>query len=219
MRRHSSTAAMRLSTSVSHARMFGSSATGSLAFGPVSRSVPRLSGRTIPPSSVKPFSGPDIHSSYIGTMKWIGWMSGTTQSRPRAPEEMRLARGQTRRWRADLALRAEDHRREEVVVQVLADPGQVGDDVDPDRAQMLGGPDSGEQEQLRGADRAAADDDLIGVRACRCAPIDADAARAVEEQALCGRAGHDLETLVGLDRDGCTPPRCCDGRRSGSCTA
>ena len=125
-------------------------------------------------------------------------MSGTTQSRPRAPEEMGLARGQTRRGRADLAFRAEDHRREEMVVQVLADPGQVGDDVDPDRAQMLGRPDSGEQEQLRGTDRAAADDDLIGMRAAG-GPFDADAARAVEEQALCGRAGHDLETLVGLD--------------------
>ena len=57
--------------------MFGSSATGSSGAGPVSRSVPRLAGRTIPPSSVKPFSGPSIHGSYIGTMKWIGWMSGT----------------------------------------------------------------------------------------------------------------------------------------------
>ena len=57
--------------------MFGSSATGSSGAGPVSRSEPRLAGRTIPPSRVKPFSGPSIHGSYIGTMKWIGWMSGT----------------------------------------------------------------------------------------------------------------------------------------------
>ena len=57
--------------------MFGSSATGSSGVGPVRRSEPRLTGRTIPPSSVKPFSGPSIHGSYIGTMKWIGWMSGT----------------------------------------------------------------------------------------------------------------------------------------------
>ena len=49
-------------------------------------------------------------------------------------------------------------------MQVLAYSGQVGDDVDPERAQMLGRADPGEQEQLRGADRAAADDDLIGVR-------------------------------------------------------
>ena len=40
--------------------------------------MPRLSGRTIPPRSVNPFSGPSIQGSYMGTMKWIGWMSGTT---------------------------------------------------------------------------------------------------------------------------------------------
>ena len=56
--------------------MFGSSATGSSGLGPVSLTVPRLRGRTIPPSSVKPLSGPAIHGSYIGTMKWIGWTSG-----------------------------------------------------------------------------------------------------------------------------------------------
>ena len=57
--------------------MFGSIASGSSTLGPVRRSEPRLAGRTIPPSSVKPFSGPSIQDSYIGTMKWIGWMSGT----------------------------------------------------------------------------------------------------------------------------------------------
>ena len=30
----------------------------------------------MPPSRVKPFSGPSIHSSYIGTMKWMGCTSG-----------------------------------------------------------------------------------------------------------------------------------------------
>ena len=52
--------------------MFGSSATGSSGAGPVSRRAPRLTGRTIPAISVKPFSGPSIQGSYIGTMKWIG---------------------------------------------------------------------------------------------------------------------------------------------------
>ena len=28
---------------------------------------------------VKPFAGPSIHGSYIGTMKWIGWTSGTAK--------------------------------------------------------------------------------------------------------------------------------------------
>ena len=183
--------------------MFGSSATGSSGAGPVSRSVPRLSGRTIPPSSVKPLSGPSIHGSYIGTMKWIGWMSGTGRSGSRAPEEMRLARGQTRRRRADLALRAEDHRRQKVVVQVLADAGQVGDDVDPERAQVLRGPDAGEQEELRRSDRSAAHDDLLGAGPLDAAvlrPLDADAAGAVEQRGA-GRIapGDELEGVRRLD--------------------
>ena len=114
-------------------------------------------------------------------MKWIGWMSGTRQPRPRAPEEMRLAGGQAGGGRPDLALGAEDHRREQVVVQVLADAGQVGDDVDPERAQVVRGPDAREQEQLRRADRPAAHDDLCRVRALDAAvvrPLDADAPRA-----------------------------------------
>ncbi len=52
--------------------MLGSMASGSSIVGPVRRIVPRLSGRIIPPISVNPFSGPSIHGSYIGTMKWIG---------------------------------------------------------------------------------------------------------------------------------------------------
>ena len=57
---------------------------------------------------------------------------GRRQPRPRAPEEMRLAGGQAGRGRPDLALGAEDHRREQVVVEVLTDAGQVRDDVDAD---------------------------------------------------------------------------------------
>ena len=35
-----------------------------------------------------------------------------------------------------------------MVVQVFADAGQVGDDVDPDGAKVVGGADPGEQKQL-----------------------------------------------------------------------
>ena len=150
------------------------------------RSEPRLTGRTIPPRRVKPFSGPSIHGSYIGTMKWIGWMSGTGSPGPRAPEEVGLAGGQAGGGRPDLALGAEDHGREQVVVQVLADPGQVCDDVDPERAQVICRPDPREQEELRRADRPSAHDDLLGLRALDAAvlrPLHADAAGAVEQQA------------------------------------
>ena len=51
----------------------------------------------------------------------------------------------------------------EVVLQVGADAGQVGDDVDAEPAQLVAAADAGEHQQLRRIDRAAADDHL----ACR----------------------------------------------------
>ena len=55
----------------------------------------------------------------------------------------------------------------EVVLQVLADPGRSCDDVDAEPARGAPGrPDAGELQQLRGVDRAAAEDDLAGLDAC-----------------------------------------------------
>ena len=79
--------------------MLGSMSSGSSGDGPLRRMVPRLAGRIIPPMSVNPFSGPLIHGSYMGTMKWIGCVSGTGKPRSRAPEQVRLARGQAGRRR------------------------------------------------------------------------------------------------------------------------
>ena len=50
-------------------------------------------------------------------------------------------------------------------MQVLPDAGKIGDDVDADRAQMVCRADAGEEQQLRRADRPAADDNLGRVRA------------------------------------------------------
>ena len=127
---------------------------------------------------------------------------GRRQVRSRAPEEVRLARGEARRRRADLALRGEDHRRQKVVVQVLADAGQVGDDVDPERAQPLRGPHAGEQEELRRSDGSAAQDDLRGAGPLGAAvlrPLDADAAGAVEHEAPGVCAQDELEGVRRLD--------------------
>ena len=47
-----------------------------------------------------------------------------------------------------------------VVLEVLADSRQVVDDRDPERSQLVGGPDPGQQQQARRVDRPARDDDL-----------------------------------------------------------
>ena len=51
----------------------------------------------------------------------------------------------------------------EVVLEVLAHAGRVVDDVDAVAAQQLLVADAGELQQLRGVDRAAAEDHLAGV--------------------------------------------------------
>ena len=74
----------------------------------------------------------------------------------------------------------------EVVLQVLADAGQVVDDVDPETAERPRVADAGELEHLRRVDRTAAQDDLGAARpldlAAPVAVLDADRARALEEQ-------------------------------------
>ena len=89
-------------------------------------------------------------------------------------------------------------------MQVLADTGKVGHDVDPERAQVLCRPDAREQEELRRADGSAADDDLRRAGALDAAvlrPLDADAPGAVEQQP--SRASRPVTMLeVGVVLDG-----------------
>ena len=90
-----------------------------------------------------------------------------------------------------------------MIVEVFADAGKVGDDVDSVRAQVLRRPDAGEQEELRRPDRPAARDDLRGARLLDSAllgPLHAHTAGTVEQQAPGGRAGDEPEVGVGLDR-------------------
>ena len=90
-----------------------------------------------------------------------------------------------------------------MIVQVLADARQVRDDGDPKRAQVIGGADARQQEELRRPDCPAAHDDVP--RACRLdaavsRPLDPYAARALEQQAPRGRAREHLEVSLGFDR-------------------
>ena len=152
---------------------------------------------------MKPFSGPSIHGSYIGTMKWIGWMSGTGSPGRERQKRCVWQAGRPGEGGPTSRSALKMTGREQVVVQVLADAGQVRDDVDAERAQVIRRPDPREQEELRRPDRPAAHDDLLGLRALDAAvlrPLDADAARAVEQQAPRDRAGDQLEVRVGLDR-------------------
>ena len=84
-----------------------------------------------------------------------------------------------------------------MVVEVLADPGQVGDDRDLESAQHRTGPHPGEHEQLRRVVGAAAEDDLAPgpelERLAEPCAADADGAATLDEHAV------DLD--VGLDGD------------------
>src|SRR5439155_18949963 len=72
----------------------------------------------------------------------------------------------------------------QVVLQVLAHAGQVGDHVDAERGQVRGGADAGQLEQLRGVDRPAGQDELAGPAPLGLAlvpELDADGAGPVED--------------------------------------
>ena len=58
----------------------------------------------------------------------------------------------------------------EVVLEVLADAGQVVHERDAELGEVLLVADAGELEQLRGVDRAAAQDDLAGGHAAASRP-------------------------------------------------
>ena len=72
----------------------------------------------------------------------------------------------------------------EMVLQVLADAGPVGDDVDPERAQFRRRPHARQLQQLRRVDRPAAKNDLAPRARLLLAPaapvVDADRAAPVE---------------------------------------
>ena len=92
----------------------------------------------------------------------------------------------------------------EVVLEVLADAGQVVDDVDAELAEQRLVADAGELEQLRGVDRATAEDDLAGVARCGAAAaapvVDADRALALEAHPGRHRQRLDVEVLAVPDR-------------------
>ena len=84
-----------------------------------------------------------------------------------------------------------------MVLQVLADTGQVVHHVDAERLERLGVADARELEQLRRVDRTAAEDDLVRARLLERvlagAVLDADGARALEEHPRDLRARLQLE--------------------------
>ena len=81
----------------------------------------------------------------------------------------------------------------QVILQVGADAGPVGDDVDAVLAQLRGRPDAGQQQELRRADRAGGENDFAAAaRAARRAvlpPAHAGRALAVEDDAFGETAG------------------------------
>jgi len=86
-----------------------------------------------------------------------------------------------------------------VVDQVRAHGGHVGDHVDAVLAQVVGGPDSGQHEQLRRSDGAGGQDDL-GPGARRLIPAagpvgHAGGAAALDDQPGDERVGDDREVL------------------------
>ena len=108
-------------------------------------------------------------------------------------EHLRPVAVQQRRRHRHGLLAAVLHVHLEVVLQVLADARQVVDDVDAERLQLGGVADAGQLQQLRRVDRAAADDDLVGVRppGRPAAEVERDARRprAVEHQPAHERVG------------------------------
>ena len=61
-----------------------------------------------------------------------------------------------------------------MILEVLADARQVGDDLDAERAEVVGSSDPGELEELRRVERATAQDHLAGTDRLRPAatPLD-----------------------------------------------
>ena len=84
-------------------------------------------------------------------------------------------------------------------MQVLADPRQVGDDIDSVPGQLRGRPDAGQQQELRRADRPSSDDHLGGggaLAAAAARPLHADAARSRKQQPACLRPEEHTQVRV-----------------------
>ena len=118
-------------------------------------------------------------------MKWIGWMSGTGSP----------GRERQKRWVWQAGSPADGGPTSRSAPKMTGEsrwscrfsptPGQVCDDVDPDRAQVVRGAEPREQEELRRPDRPAAHDGLPGPHALDAAvlrPFHPDAARSVEQE-------------------------------------
>ncbi len=92
----------------------------------------------------------------------------------------------------------------EMVLEVLADAGQVVDDRDPDGLQLRGIADAGELEQLGRVDRAASEDHLAAVDRLRPTALSVsstpDRPAALEDDPGHERPGPDLEVLAAHDR-------------------
>ena len=95
---------------------------------------------------------------------------------------------------------------ERVLLQVRADGGRVDDRLDADRAQVVGGADPGQLEDLRGVEAAAADDDVAGGRdaldGAAARELDAGRAAVLDDHAVDERAGQDLEVLRRAAQEG-----------------
>ena len=109
----------------------------------------------------------------------------------RAPDEARVRKERDRLPGGDLKGEFE------MVLQVLADAGPVGDHVDPERAQFRRRPHARQLQELRRIDRAAAKNDLAPRARLLLAPVaavvDADRAAAVEGDSGRQRVGDHLE--------------------------
>jgi hypothetical protein len=118
------------------------------------------------------------------------------------------------------AARRVDVADEQVVVQVLADTGQVGPDGDAEFGEVVGRTDPAVQQDPRGADRAAAEDGLAGrpglAEFAAGLVLHPDGAARLQEHAVDLGAGGDGEAQVVQDggdeaRPGAHPPVVGDG--------
>ncbi len=136
--------------------------------------------------------------------KKSGWRSGPgrpgrLRAKRCAVQELQAGNGRRHGFRS-----REHDRREEMVVQVLPHAGEVDADVEPETCKLVAVADPREHEQLGRLDRPAADDDFV---LCRdrlhdavADDLDADATRALEEQALRPGTHQHRETLRADDR-------------------
>jgi hypothetical protein len=112
---------------------------------------------------------------------------GDAQPGAAAPEDVHVVVLEPRPHGGDLDRRGVDDVRDQVVVEVAPDAGQVHPRRDAVPRELLGRPDAREHQQARRLDRAGADHDLRGrlddLRPAVAGDLDATTARSVEAQA------------------------------------